>query len=397
MVDISSMHPAVDKNGKNFVTVAYSFDDIPANLPVFIFCANPDGEYVRQICHERGISVLGFIDLIRTTPLGDDACFNFEQISALNVGKFNIFISFPTFEKYMGSLDKTNANQLITLHLLAEEHRKQAVVWHGLPPGKIYDDMVTAPPHPQNAVDIFRSEWMSRLPIAQVSSGWNPLFDDPRIRWALEKLGSFKDKNILELGPYEGGHTYQLDRLYGGHVTAIEANPRAFLRCLITKNLLRMERSQFLLGNFLAYLAANPSRYDVVFASGVLYHMEDPVFLLESLSKITDRIFMWTHFYDDTTVRSNSTLRHRFDPNKDEVRTFRHINYQTRFFCYLDGQESTRHLGGLTTARWLYLEDILRILALLGFDRVETGLFEWVHAYGPNCCIAASRSVPQFD
>ncbi len=35
--------------------------------------------------------------------------------------------------------------------------------------------------------------------------------------------------NILELGPLEGAHTYQL------RILAIEANAEAFLKCLVVK------------------------------------------------------------------------------------------------------------------------------------------------------------------
>ena len=59
---------------------------------------------------------------------------------------------------------------------------------------------------------------------------------------------------ILELGPLEGAHTYQLEKLGAAEIVAIEANKEAFLKCLIIKELAQLERARFLLGDFVTYL-----------------------------------------------------------------------------------------------------------------------------------------------
>src|SRR4030088_3592936 len=64
-------------------------------------------------------------------------------------------------------------------------------------------------PSAQNAADIFKDSWYSRLPDMDgdvIATGATPLFDDARIRWAAEQAGGFEGKTILELGPLEGGH-----------------------------------------------------------------------------------------------------------------------------------------------------------------------------------------------
>src|SRR4051812_20493353 len=99
------------------------------------------------------------------------------------------------------------------------------------------DACVQGIPTNQNAIDLIDG-WVSQLPPeVGVNAGHAVLFHDPRTVWALERLGSVAGQTVLELGPLEGGHTYMLHQ-GGARVLAIEANKRAYLKCLIVKELL---------------------------------------------------------------------------------------------------------------------------------------------------------------
>lgn len=92
-------------------------------------------------------------------------------------------------------------------------------------------------PNAQLLVDIFNGEWSSTLPPVNgeiISSGQAGLFDDQRIRLLNEKV-PLQGKSILELGPLEGGHTYMMHTMDAAEITAVEANSRALLKCLIVK------------------------------------------------------------------------------------------------------------------------------------------------------------------
>ena len=90
---------------------------------------------------------------------------------------------------------------------------------------------------------------------------------------AVDVLGSIEGFRILELGP-RGQHSYQLERLGAASVLAIEASPDLFLKCLITKEILDL-KARFLLGDFVQYLESTADEFDLIFVSGVLYHMTD--------------------------------------------------------------------------------------------------------------------------
>lgn len=88
------------------------------------------------------------------------------------------------------------------------------------------------------------------------------------------------DLTVLELGPLEAGHTYMLEKMGARSIVAVEANSRAYLKCLIVKELFELKRAKFLLGDFVAYLKNNTRHFDLCLASGVLYHMQNPAELL---------------------------------------------------------------------------------------------------------------------
>jgi 2-polyprenyl-3-methyl-5-hydroxy-6-metoxy-1,4-benzoquinol methylase len=170
-------------------------------------------------------------------------------------------------------------------------------------PVSILDSYVRSVPSAQNVVDIFAGEWSSQLPdpLGEVSAGTIPLFADERVAWAIKHLGDLSGRTVLELGPLEGGHTYLLTKA-GAQVTAVEMQTRAYLKCLIAKELLDIKGARFLLGDFMEYLQGGEEHFDVCFASGVLYHMRNPVETIALLAKSARQLFLWTHVYDERVV-----------------------------------------------------------------------------------------------
>ena len=146
---------------------------------------------------------------------------------------------------------------------------------------------------PQATVDIFKGVWSSELPAAlAVDSGGAKLFEDPRISWMLEQLGSIKHWRVLELGPLEGGHSAMLQAAGAGHVLAMDACAMSYLKCLIVKDLCKLDRVDFQFGDFMSYLGQSGPGFDLVVASGVLYHQRDPLACLQQMAARTNRLFI---------------------------------------------------------------------------------------------------------
>jgi SAM-dependent methyltransferase len=248
-------------------------------------------------------------------------------------------------------------------------------------------------PSAQRSLDLFAGEWASRLPSSApgLTAGHIPLFEDARVRWAIERLGGVQDASVLELGPLEGGHTWMLEQQGAASITAIEANRRAFLKCLVLKEVVGTSRARFLLGDFLSFLREAPdARFDVGVASGVLYHMPEPVELLARLARACDRLFLWTHYYDRDLVRRQPAVAARF--RSAETRIVEGFSHTVYPHWYQAARFTPGFCGsGETHPRWMTREDIAGALRHCGHQRVEIGLEEPEHPHGPALGLVSFR------
>jgi len=248
-------------------------------------------------------------------------------------------------------------------------------------------------PTPQNAFELFGGEWTSSFPVStgvSVIAGTMPLCVDPRITWAIDALGGVNGKRVLELGPLEGSHTYMLEHAGAREVTAIEGNKRAYLRCLVVKETLRLQRSSFLCGNFATYLNETTDTYDAVFACGVLYHQIDPMQMLIDIARVAPAVFLWTHYYDAERIAANPSLEGKCGPLIPAETDGR--AYHWAEFRYLRALDWAGFTGGLQPiAHWLPRNDILSALTDLGLSAIEISFDEPDHPNGPAFALVAQR------
>jgi hypothetical protein len=252
------------------------------------------------------------------------------------------------------------------------------------------DEYATSAPSPQNAVNIFAGTWSSALPepLQDVIAGPTPLFDDERVAWAVERLGGVGGRSVLELGPLEGGHTYQLLRA-GASVTAIEAQTRAYLKCLIAKELLGMTDARFLLGDFMEYLRDAPEHVDICIASGVLYHMRNPVETIARIGDAADHLYLWTHVYDAEIIHANRQRNRYRRSVPASYRGFEHTLHRFDYARTLSGKGFCG--GGAAYSNWLSRADLLAALDRFGWEVGEIAFDTPEHLHGPALALVASR------
>ncbi len=256
----------------------------------------------------------------------------------------------------------------------------------------ILDAYVKTLPSPQNALDLFKGEWSSKLPSKyhDLDAGPIGLFEDIRVSWALQVFGGCEGQNVLELGPLEGGHTYMMEQAGAVSITAIEANSRAFLKCLIVKEILALKNANFLLGDFISFLTSNSTAFDICLASGVLYHMTNPVELIALIANHTDKMLLWTHYYAQDRIAQIPAYEKRFAPGvAREYEGFRHTIYPQ---AYKDGLTCAGFCGGSEEfSNWMSREDIILCCQHFGFKNIEINFEQPDHPNGPSFTIAASK------
>jgi hypothetical protein len=181
-----------------------------------------------------------------------------------------------------------------------------------------------------------------------------------------------------------------LERRGAASVTAIEANSRAYLKCLIVKEILKLSKSQFLFGDCIEYLKVCNKKFDVCLASGILYHMANPVELLALMAKVSNKIVIWTHYFNGDILHKNPNLSPKF-PGKiqSEYGGFKHTLYRQEYNAALN---NPGFCGGSDTfSYWLSREDILSCLKFFGFTRIQINYEQLDHVHGPCFTLVALK------
>jgi SAM-dependent methyltransferase len=253
----------------------------------------------------------------------------------------------------------------------------------------LHEGYVDTAPSNQSAVDTVPG-WSSSFPSEySVLAGNTPLFADGRISIFASRMGSLEGMRILELGPLDGAHSYMLEQ-YGAEVVAIEGNKRAFLRCLITKEIYGLKRTRFKLGNFDRALEDMTERFDAVVACGVLYHSNDPVKLIEAISRITDTVLIWTHVIDRSVMDGQSIHWLPFSGNVVK-RTLGSTTIHMYERAY-SKTASVQFCGGPRPRHyWMERHEALALLRAVGFASVEVVEDQPDHPNGPAVTILCRR------
>ncbi len=257
----------------------------------------------------------------------------------------------------------------------------------------ILSQYIKTAPNCQNTLNIFKDEWLSWSPEKFDVVDDNQIkFKDERISWAAKVFGNFEDKTILELGPCEAGHTYMIHNMGARNILAIEANTRAFLKCLIIKEIFELNRAKFLCGDFVQFLMQSNQVFDYTIASGVLYHMTNPVELIALIAKSTTKaVLVCVHYYDSELIENcDENVKRKFVAKEEfEYEGFKHTLYKQ---VYLEALGWKGYRGGSQTySNWLSRKEIFDAFLYFGFTLIEIGIDDVKHPLGPCVTFAAFK------
>lgn len=233
----------------------------------------------------------------------------------------------------------------------------------------------TRTPSPQTIADIFGPSWKSRLPNVE-SSGEADMFNDPRVAWLAKVFpGGLAGKSVCEIGPFEGYQTYDFARMGVRDLTSVEANTFNYLKCLCLKEICDFD-AKFVLGDGMSFLKDSPRKYDLIFASGVLYHLQDPFEFLRAAMQRSDNLFLWTHYYDTDRIAAHPKVSQYFVPSHDRISTIDGQDYRLHARSYKIGDYLTNipayWEGGLKDLTyWIEKDQMLDFLRKNGFGQIK--------------------------
>lgn len=222
-------------------------------------------------------------------------------------------------------------------------------------------------PDHRNAFKLRQGTWKFDFENLDRESILEAVRRDARPRYCAETFPNFDQFHVLELGPSDGYNTAGLEIEGAQKITAIEANSDGFLKACLLKNALGL-KAEFLLGDFIKYLNAVKEPVDLVYASGVLYHLTDPLDFLRLCTEAGDNLFLWTFVYDEDNIKNHEYERTCFSGSESVEFLGESFTYQKRYY---DPHfvSSPKYQGGVGSfANWLSLVDVERALDLLGFQ-----------------------------
>lgn len=128
----------------------------------------------------------------------------------------------------------------------------------------------------------------------------------------------------------------------------------------------------------------------MVLASGVLYHMRHPVELIERLAAVTDRLLVWTHYFDGAIIRNTPHLLPKFPGSTpSEHAGFCHTLHRYEY------TESLNHQGfcggSASYSHWLGREELLAAFRQFGFTKLTIHMETPDFVNGPCLTLAARK------
>jgi hypothetical protein len=254
-----------------------------------------------------------------------------------------------------------------------------------------FDTFERRAPTSQTALDIFSGQWASdcSFVVPGVVSGAMPNFrDDPRPQQCSDLFQGLSGKRLLELGPMEGANTWQLEQLGASEIIAVESNKAAFLKCLIVKEIADLRRSRFMLGDCCEFLSFRDQAFDLIFCSGVLYHLSDPLRLIKLMSAATDQVFVWTHY-----VRPGVASDLDRGPSKLEKTTTHRDGMDVNYYIgrYADRSYGLFLGGNASFCAWMERDQMLDAFVRYGFRNIQIVSDHADHHNGPAITFGASK------
>jgi SAM-dependent methyltransferase len=192
-----------------------------------------------------------------------------------------------------------------------------------------------------------RGPWLTGFDIAGKRYGGDLDYrDDRRLSLFFEEFADAR--RVLELGSFEGGHSFLLaDRV--DEVVGVEVRSDSIRRAEYVRKLLGIRNVRFIQADLEQLSPGVFGRFDAVFCSGLVYHLPRPWELLGKLAEAAPRAWIWTHYATESMTT--------------------HDGWEGRW--HAEGGMADPLSGVSPRSFWLTTDELRRALREGGYDEVR--------------------------
>jgi SAM-dependent methyltransferase len=198
--------------------------------------------------------------------------------------------------------------------------------------------------------------------------------------------GSLMGKRILDLGCLEGGYTAAFAQMGAKEVVGVEVRTLNIKRCLLVKQQLELNNVQFHQEDVRNVDKHSMGQFDIVFAAGILYHLDDPYSFLKNISEMTIDFALI-----DTHIATKIKHVHGCSPLLVEkiFGSQKYVGRQAREYpAGMKKADLEKHVWtswGNPSSFWLTEESLVKMLSDVGFSYVSKVYVPRGYRCGENC------------
>lgn len=182
--------------------------------------------------------------------------------------------------------------------------------------------------------------------------------------------GGLDGRSVVDLGCLEGGFTLAFAQHGAAHALGIEARELSVRRCELARDLLGVTNAEFVRADIKEELGRREP-FDVVFATGILYHVSDPAAVLAAMRGACSQVALI-----DTHVADRQAPTHNC--SGEVVRESAGHAYRGRMYPeYAPSAGDAEREGRLwaawsdADAFWPYEDELVLMINRAGFATVE--------------------------
>ena len=230
-----------------------------------------------------------------------------------------------------------------------------------------------AQPRPRGWWDLlpFTAHRIEIAPGIETTVAGVPPVDDIRTQLVVDACGgTLAGRTVVDLGCLEGGFTLAFAQRGAARVLGIEARELSVQRCELARTLLGVDNAEFVVADIKDELSRHDP-FDVVFATGILYHVADPAGFLRTMRSACDHVALV-----DTHVARVDEASHDCSPMV--TRESGGSTYSGRMFPEYPPDVSDAAKEAMAWAAysdadafWPLEEDLVRMMRDAGFAVIE--------------------------